>query len=54
MRVFSVALAPGLHSLNGNFGGVGKEDTLRYVAHRLWSTGRRILPDEALWRGPRL
>ncbi len=51
MRVYSVALAPGLRSRSGCFGGVGKEDTLRHAAHRLWPTGRRISPDEALWKG---
>ena len=44
----SIALAPGLRSRSDCFGGVGKEDTLRYAAHRLWPTGRRVASGEAL------
>ncbi|MEE9143389.1 MAG: hypothetical protein V3U06_01285 [Candidatus Binatia bacterium] len=54
MRVSSEALAPGLRSRSGCFGGVGKEDTLRHAAHRRWPTGRRVAPEETLWEGPRL
>ncbi|MEE9144777.1 MAG: hypothetical protein V3U06_08435 [Candidatus Binatia bacterium] len=42
----AVALAPGLRSRSGCFGGVGKVDTLRHAAHRLWPASRRVSLNE--------